>query len=50
LLTISTAQAKPPAAIIACTGRTPKELILSLQLTSMAALTFGLGLGAAFAF
>lgn len=39
-----------PAAIIACAGRTPKELILSLQLTSLAALTFGLGLGAAFAF
>jgi 1,4-dihydroxy-2-naphthoate octaprenyltransferase len=39
-----------PAAIIACAGRTPKELILSLQLTSLAALTFGLALGAAFAF
>ncbi|WP_086515943.1 1,4-dihydroxy-2-naphthoate octaprenyltransferase, partial [Clavibacter michiganensis] len=50
LLVLFTLVLALPAAIIACTGRTPKELILSLQLTSMAALTFGLGLGAAFAF
>jgi 1,4-dihydroxy-2-naphthoate octaprenyltransferase len=39
-----------PAALIAVTGRTAKELILALQLTSLGALFFGLGLGAAFAF
>jgi 1,4-dihydroxy-2-naphthoate octaprenyltransferase len=50
LLVLFTLVLALPAAVIACTGRTPKELILSLQLTSMAALTFGLGLGAAFAF
>jgi 1,4-dihydroxy-2-naphthoate octaprenyltransferase len=39
-----------PAAIITLTGRTAREFILALQLTSLTALVFGLGLGAAFAF
>lgn len=39
-----------PAALIAVMAKTPKELVLALQLTSFTALFFGLGLGAAFAF
>jgi len=39
-----------PAAIITVTARTPRELILALQLTSIGALFFGFGLGWAFAF
>jgi len=39
-----------PAALIALTAKTPRELILSLQLTSFAALAFGLVLGLALAF
>jgi 1,4-dihydroxy-2-naphthoate octaprenyltransferase len=39
-----------PAALIALTARTPRELILSLQLTSFTALAFGLALGLALAF
>ncbi|WP_306766457.1 1,4-dihydroxy-2-naphthoate polyprenyltransferase [Planctomonas deserti] len=39
-----------PAAIITVTARTPGELILALQLTSIGALFFGFGLGWAFAF
>ncbi|WP_406610306.1 1,4-dihydroxy-2-naphthoate polyprenyltransferase [Planctomonas psychrotolerans] len=39
-----------PAALITVTAKTAKELILALQLTSIGALFFGLGLGAAFAF
>ncbi|NIJ04351.1 1,4-dihydroxy-2-naphthoate polyprenyltransferase [Frigoribacterium faeni] len=36
-----------PAAVIGVTGRTPRELILALQLSSLTALVFGLSLGAA---
>jgi 1,4-dihydroxy-2-naphthoate octaprenyltransferase len=39
-----------PAGIITATARTPRELILALQLTSVGALFFGLGLGWAFGF
>nr|WP_245190274.1 1,4-dihydroxy-2-naphthoate polyprenyltransferase [Leucobacter exalbidus] len=39
-----------PAVIIALTAKTPRELILVLQLTSFAALAYGVLLGAAFAF
>ena len=39
-----------PAVIITLTGKTPPEFILALKLTSLTALVFGLGLGAAFAF
>lgn len=39
-----------PAAIITLTAKTPRELILALQLTSIGALFFGFGLGAAFGF
>lgn len=39
-----------PAAIIALTAKTPRELILVLQLTSFAGLAYGVLLGAAFAF
>jgi 1,4-dihydroxy-2-naphthoate octaprenyltransferase len=39
-----------PAGIITATARTPRELILALQLTSIGALFFGLGLGWAFGF
>jgi 1,4-dihydroxy-2-naphthoate octaprenyltransferase len=35
-----------PAAVIGVTGRTPKELILALQLASLTALLYGLGLAA----
>jgi 1,4-dihydroxy-2-naphthoate octaprenyltransferase len=39
-----------PAILIVITGKTPKEFILALQLTSLTALLFGFGLGAAIAF
>jgi 1,4-dihydroxy-2-naphthoate octaprenyltransferase len=39
-----------PAVLITLTAKTPKELILSLKLTSFTALVYGLGLGAVFAF
>jgi 1,4-dihydroxy-2-naphthoate octaprenyltransferase len=39
-----------PAIIITLTGKTPPEFIIALQLTSLSALVFGLGLGAAIAF
>ncbi|BDI21361.1 1,4-dihydroxy-2-naphthoate polyprenyltransferase [Herbiconiux sp. L3-i23] len=39
-----------PAGLIAVTARTAKELVLSLSLTSILALVYGVGLGAAFAF
>jgi len=39
-----------PAALIALTGKTAKEFILALQLTSLGSLVFGLALGAAIAF
>jgi 1,4-dihydroxy-2-naphthoate octaprenyltransferase len=39
-----------PAIVITLTGKTPPEFIIALQLTSLTALVFGLGLGAALAF
>jgi 1,4-dihydroxy-2-naphthoate octaprenyltransferase len=39
-----------PAAVIVLTAKTPKELILALQLTSLTGLVYGLGLAAAIAF
>jgi 1,4-dihydroxy-2-naphthoate octaprenyltransferase len=39
-----------PAALIGLTGKTPPELIISLQLTSFTALAFAVGLGWALAF
>ncbi|CAN5267175.1 1,4-dihydroxy-2-naphthoate polyprenyltransferase [soil metagenome] len=39
-----------PAALIVITGKTPKEFILALQLTSLVGLIYGLGLAAAFTF
>jgi len=39
-----------PAALITITAKTPRELITALQLTSLTALLFGLGLAAAIAF
>jgi 1,4-dihydroxy-2-naphthoate octaprenyltransferase len=39
-----------PAALIGLTGKTPPELVLSLQLTSFTALAFAVGLGWALAF
>jgi 1,4-dihydroxy-2-naphthoate polyprenyltransferase len=39
-----------PAALITATARTSRELILALSLTSILALVYGVGLGAAFAF
>jgi len=39
-----------PAVVIVLTARTPRELVLALQLTSVTALVYGLGLGAAIAF
>ncbi len=39
-----------PAVVITLTGRSAPEFIIALQLTSVAALVFGLGLGAALAF
>nr|WP_272898169.1 1,4-dihydroxy-2-naphthoate polyprenyltransferase [Agromyces seonyuensis] len=38
-----------PAALITLTAKTSKELILALQLTSLVALVYGVGLGLAFA-
>lgn len=39
-----------PACIIVLTAKTPRELIIALQLTSVTALLYGIGLGLAFAF
>ena len=39
-----------PCVLIVLTARTPRELILALQLTSLAALAYGVLLGVAFAF
>ena len=39
-----------PASLIVVTAKTPKELILALQLTSLTGLLYGLGLAAALAF
>ncbi|RZS55159.1 1,4-dihydroxy-2-naphthoate prenyltransferase [Microcella putealis] len=39
-----------PVSLIVITARTPRELILALQLTSLAALVFAVALGAAIAF
>ncbi|WP_423919044.1 1,4-dihydroxy-2-naphthoate polyprenyltransferase [Frigoribacterium sp. 2-23] len=39
-----------PAAVIGVTGKTPRELILALQLSSLSALLYALGLGAAIFF
>ena len=39
-----------PAALIALTGKTPQELVLALQLTSLTALVYAIGLGWALAF
>jgi 1,4-dihydroxy-2-naphthoate octaprenyltransferase len=39
-----------PAIVITLTGKRPQEFIIALQLTSLTALVFGLGLGAAIAF
>jgi 1,4-dihydroxy-2-naphthoate octaprenyltransferase len=39
-----------PAVVITMTAKTPRELIWALQLTSVTALAYGLGLGAAIAF
>jgi 1,4-dihydroxy-2-naphthoate octaprenyltransferase len=39
-----------PAALITLTGKTPQELVLALQLTSLTALVYALGLGWALAF
>ncbi|GAA2037022.1 1,4-dihydroxy-2-naphthoate polyprenyltransferase [Agromyces tropicus] len=39
-----------PACIIVVWARTPRELITALQLASLTALAYGIGLGAAFAF
>jgi 1,4-dihydroxy-2-naphthoate octaprenyltransferase len=39
-----------PAALIGLTGKTPPELVISLQLTSFTALAFAVGLGWALAF
>ena len=39
-----------PASLIVLTAKTPKELILALQLTSLTGLVYGLGLAAAIAF
>jgi 1,4-dihydroxy-2-naphthoate polyprenyltransferase len=39
-----------PAVLITFTAKTPRELIIALQLTSLTALAFGIGLGAAIAF
>jgi 1,4-dihydroxy-2-naphthoate polyprenyltransferase len=39
-----------PAVLIALTGKTPRELVLALQLTSFTALVFAVGLGWALAF
>jgi 1,4-dihydroxy-2-naphthoate octaprenyltransferase len=39
-----------PAVLIALTGKTPQELVLALQLTSLTALVYAIGLGWALAF
>jgi 1,4-dihydroxy-2-naphthoate octaprenyltransferase len=39
-----------PATLIALTGKTPQELVLALQLTSLTALVYAIGLGWALAF
>ena len=39
-----------PAIIIALTGRTPGEFVIALQLTTLTALLYGVGLAAAIAF
>jgi 1,4-dihydroxy-2-naphthoate octaprenyltransferase len=39
-----------PAAVIGCTGRTGRELVLSLQLTSLTALAYAVFLGVALSF
>ncbi|WP_139415381.1 1,4-dihydroxy-2-naphthoate polyprenyltransferase [Agromyces laixinhei] len=39
-----------PACLIVITAKTPRELIIALQLASLTALAYGVGLGAAFAF
>jgi 1,4-dihydroxy-2-naphthoate octaprenyltransferase len=39
-----------PACIITVTAKTPRELILALQLTSLSGLAFAIALGAAYAF
>ena len=39
-----------PAALITLTGKTPQELVLALQLTSLTALVYAIGLGWALAF
>lgn len=39
-----------PAALITLTAKTPKELVLALQLTSLTALFYAIGLGWALAF
>ncbi len=49
-LVFFTLLAAAPAAVITIFATTPRELILSLQLTSFTALIFGLGLAAAIAF
>jgi len=38
-----------PACLITVTAKTPRELVLALQLTSVAALAYGVLLGLAFA-
>ena len=38
-----------PACLIVLTAKTPRELIVALQLTSLTALLYGVGLGLAFA-
>ncbi len=39
-----------PAALIAITATTPRELVLVLRLTTLTALVYGLGLAASIAF
>jgi 1,4-dihydroxy-2-naphthoate octaprenyltransferase len=39
-----------PAGLIVATAKTARELVLALALTSLLALVYGVGLGAAFAF
>jgi 1,4-dihydroxy-2-naphthoate octaprenyltransferase len=38
-----------PACLIVLTAKTPRELIIALQLVSITALVYGIGLGLAFA-
>jgi 1,4-dihydroxy-2-naphthoate octaprenyltransferase len=49
-LVFFTALIAAPAAVIVLTGRTPREFITALQLTSLVALLYALGLAAALAF